>query len=210
MPYTIALTGGIGSGKSSAARVFRELGATVIDADAIAHDLTGPGGAAITPLLSVFGDACIDSHGALDRPRMRNLAFAEPAVRRNLEAILHPLIRAESERRAKAAQGPYTVLMIPLLVESDSFQSEGRARFQRILVVDCPEEVQIERTIERSNLPEAGVRAIMATQASRAQRLAAADDVVDNSGSPEALCAQIERLHQHYLDLASVWKKSHP
>jgi dephospho-CoA kinase len=208
MPYSVGLTGGIGSGKSSAAGMFGELGAEVIDADAIAHELTRPGGAAIAPVRAAFGDAFIDSGGALDRARMRSLVFSDPGGKQRLEAILHPLIRAESERRAKAATSPYVVMMIPLLVESGGAKDNGRARFQRIAVVDCPEETQIARVTKRSNLPAAEVRAIMATQASRAQRLAAADDVIDNSGSLEMLRGRINQLHRHYLDLASLWKKS--
>jgi dephospho-CoA kinase len=208
MPYSVGLTGGIGSGKSSAAGMFGELGAEVIDADAIAHELTRPGGAAIAPVRAAFGDAFIDSGGALDRARMRSLVFSDPGGKQRLEAILHPLIRVESERRAKAATSPYVVMMIPLLVESGGAKDNGRARFQRIAVVDCPEETQIARVTKRSNLPAAEVRAIMATQASRAQRLAAADDVIDNSGSLEMLRGRIKQLHRHYLELASLWKKS--
>jgi dephospho-CoA kinase len=208
MPYTIGMTGGIGSGKSSVAGVFQEFGASVIDTDAIAHNLTGPGGAAIAPLLDAFGKQYIDARGALDRTRMRGLAFSDPTSRRKLETILHPMIRMESARLADAAQGPYVMLVIPLLVESETMLSSGQPRFQRILVVDCPEQTQIERTIRRSNLPESEIRAIMASQASRAQRLAAADDVIDNSGSPEAVRPQIGQLHQRYLDLATAWNKS--
>ncbi len=208
IPYSVGLTGGIGSGKSSAAEMFGELGAEVIDADAIAHELTRSGGAAIAPIRAAFGDTFIDSGGALDRARMRTLAFTDSEAKQRLEAILHPLIRSESERRAMSATSSYVVMMIPLLVESGGAKANGRTRFQRIAVVDCPEETQLARVIKRSNLPVAEVRAIMATQASRAQRLAAADDVIDNSGSLETLRGRIRQLHRHYLGLASSWKKS--
>jgi dephospho-CoA kinase len=204
MPYTIGLTGGIGSGKSSVAEILGALGATVIDADAIAHALTAAGGAAIAPIRATFGDDFIGADGALDRPRMRDLAFAEPAAKKRLEAILHPLIRAESDRKAAAATGPYVVLMIPLLVESGGAKPPGRDRYRRIAVVDCPPATQIARVMARSKLPEAQVQAIMAAQASREQRLAAADDVLDNSGTPGALRPQVERLHRRYLELAGL------
>jgi dephospho-CoA kinase len=133
---------------------------------------------------------------------MRDLAFAEPAAKKRLEAILHPLIRDESDRLAAAAAGPYVILMIPLLVESGGGRPPGRDRYQRIAVVDCPPETQVARVMARSHLPEAQVRAIMAAQAGREQRLAAADDIIDNGGTPEALRPQVERLHQRYLALA--------
>ncbi len=202
LPYTIGLTGGIGSGKSSVADIFSALGATVIDADAIAHALSAPGGAAIAPVRATFGDGFIGPDGALDRGRMRDLAFSDPAAKKRLETILHPLIRAESDRLAAAATGPYVVLMIPLLVESGGAQAPGRDRYRRIAVVDCPQQTQVTRVMARSRLPEAQVRAIMAAQATREQRLAAADDVIDNSGVQDALRPQVEHLHRRYLELA--------
>lgn len=202
--YTIGLTGGIGGGKSSVADLFGALGATVIDSDAIAHALTAPDGTAIAPIRATFGDDFIDAGGALDRPKMRDLAFAEPGAKKKLEAILHPLIRAESDRLATAASGPYVILMIPLLVESGGARPPGRARYARIAVVDCPPATQVARVMARSRLPESQVLAIMATQAGREQRLAAADDVIDNSGPPEALRPQVERLHRQYLSLAGA------
>ena len=204
MPYTIGLTGGIGSGKSSAADLFSELGATVIDSDAIAHALTAPGGGAIAAIRATFGDDFIDGSGALDRPKMRQLAFTESGARKKLESILHPLIRTESDRLANAARGPYVILMIPLLIESGGGRPPGRDRFGRIAVVDCPETTQLARVTARSHLPEAQVHAIIASQASREQRLAAADDVIDNSGSLEALRPQVGRLHGQYLALAGA------
>jgi dephospho-CoA kinase len=196
---TIGLTGGIGSGKSSVAREFERLGVEVIDADALAHRLSAPGGAAIEAIRAAFGPEVIDASGALDRARMRGIVFADRDARRRLEAILHPLIRAETERLARAARSPYVVLMIPLLVESRS----PRERCDRVLVVDCPEEKQIERVMARSGLARTEVEAIMASQASRQARLAAADDVIDNAGAPSALAPQVAVLHRRYLDHAT-------
>ena len=200
MPYVVGLTGGIGSGKSAAAQTFEEFGATVIDTDAIAHALTGPGGAAIAPIRAAFGADYITAAGALARARMRELVFADAAKKSVLEAILHPLIRQRSGELVQAARGPYVILMVPLLIESRDY----RGRCQRILVVDCPEELQVERVVTRSGISAAQVRAIMATQASRAARLAAADDVIDNSRDPAHLRREVEALHRRYLQLAAA------
>lgn len=197
--YTVGLTGGIGSGKSTVARAFEAHGVEIVDADALAHGLTAPGGAAIPALRAAFGDEVIDATGALDRARMRRIAFADPGARKRLEAILHPMIRAETDRLAQSARSPYLILMIPLLVES----GDPRARCDRVLVVDCPEAEQIRRVMARGGLARTDVEAIMATQVSRAKRLAAADDVVDNSGEPAGIDAQVAMLHRRYLDLAS-------
>jgi dephospho-CoA kinase len=197
-PLTVCLTGGIGSGKSSVAQLFAARGVEVIDADALAHQLTGPGGAALPAIVGEFGPEILDAAGALDRARMRRLAFADPAVRKRLEAILHPMIRAETERRAITARSPYLILMIPLLIES----GPPRSRCDRVLVVDCPEEEQIRRTMRRSSLSREEVQAILATQASRAARLAHADDVIDNGGDPSQLAPEVEALHRRYLELA--------
>jgi len=197
--FTVGLTGGIGSGKSTVAHAFEAHGVEVIDADALAHGLTAPGGAAIPALRTAFGNEVIDASGALDRARMRRIAFADASARQRLEAILHPMIRAETDRLARSARSAYVILMIPLLVES----GDPHARCDRVLVVDCPEEEQVRRVMARSGLPRAEAEAIMATQASRAARLAAADDVVDNSGKPSGLAAQVATLHRRYLDFAS-------
>jgi len=197
---TVCLTGGIGSGKSSAARLFEARGVAVIDADALAHELTASGGAAIPAIRAAFGGEIIDERGALDRERMRQQVFRDPAARKRLEAILHPMIRDESERRRAAATSAYVILMIPLLVES----GDPRGRCDRVLVVDCPEPEQIRRVMLRSNLARTEVEAIMATQASRAARLAVADDVIDNGGDPDRLGAQVEALHARYLSLAGA------
>jgi dephospho-CoA kinase len=195
----VGLTGGIGSGKSSVARAFESRGVTVVDADALAHALTGPGGAAMPAIRAAFGADCADPSGALDRARMRARVFADPEAKARLEGILHPMIRAETLRLANEAPGPYVILMIPLLVES----GVARSRCDRVLVVDCPEEEQVRRVMSRSGLTAAEVRAIMATQATRAQRLAAADDVLDNGGDPAGIAAQVEALHARYLELSA-------
>jgi dephospho-CoA kinase len=196
MKLVVGLTGGIGSGKSAAAEEFARLGATVVDTDAIAHELTRAGGPAIPELERTFGKQVIGPDGAMDRTRMRERVFADAAAKKALEALLHPMIREESRRRIEAAPGPYVVHVVPLLVESPDY----RKRVDRVLVVDCPEELQLARVRARSSLPEAQVRAIIASQATRADRLAAADDVIDNSGSLETLRKQVAALHRRYLD----------
>jgi dephospho-CoA kinase len=196
----VGLTGGIGSGKSAAAAVFAELGATVVDTDAIAHELTVPGGIAIGPIRDAFGAALIAAGGALDRARMRELVFADSKAKHRLEGILHPLIRTVTDARTLAATGPYVIQMIPLLIESGKY----RERVKRVLVVDCPETTQIERTVARSRLDAGQVRAIMAAQVSREVRLAAADDVIDNQGSLAQLRLQVEALHPRYLEFAAA------
>jgi dephospho-CoA kinase len=208
MPFIVGLTGGIGSGKSAAAAIFAELGAEVVDTDAIAHELTAPGGAAIAPIREAFGDPFIAATGALDRGKMREAAFADPAVRKRLEAILHPLIRRVTEERTRAASGPYVIQVIPLLVESGQSPNSARSRMQRVLVVDCPEETQVARTIGRSGLTEDQVRAIMTAQASRSARLAAANDVIDNSQDLAGLRGQVAILHRRYLELAAIMPKA--
>jgi dephospho-CoA kinase len=197
LTLVVGLTGGIGSGKSAVADEFAKLGATVVDTDAIAHELTQKGGAAVAEVERTFGKDFIAA-GAMDRKRMRDHVFADPAAKRSLEALLHPMIREESARRIAAATGPYVVHVVPLLVESPDY----RRRVDRVLVVDCPEETQVERVRARSGLSEDEVRAIMRGQVPRAERLAAADDVIDNSGPRDALRNQVAALHQKYLQFA--------
>lgn len=178
---TLGLTGGIGSGKSTVASLLAEHGAAVVDADALSRGLTAPGGAAIDAIRTVFGPAFITPDGALDRDRMRQTIFAEPAARQRLEAIVHPLVRHATEQRLDAARrqgAACAVLDIPLLVES----GQWAARVDRVLVVDCSVATQVERVQRRSGLDEAAVLRIVAAQASRAQRRAAADAVVFNDG----------------------------
>jgi dephospho-CoA kinase len=196
MSFVVGLTGGIGSGKSAAAAEFGRLGAAVVDTDAIAHELTEAGGSAIPEIQRVFGPAAIDASGAMDRAKMRARVFADPGTKQALEALLHPLIREESQRRIAAASAPYVIHVVPLLVESPGY----RRRVDRVLVIDAPDELQVERVRSRSGLSEAEVRAIVAAQAPRAQRLAAADDVIENRGTIEALREQVAALHRKYLE----------
>jgi dephospho-CoA kinase len=195
----VGLTGGIGSGKSTVAARLAALGASVVDTDEISRHLTGPAGAAMESLRRAFGDKFVAVDGSLDRDAMRALAFEDAAARKQLESILHPAIRAQADRQLSAAKGPYAILVVPLLFESGA----PRERVQRILVVDCPEELQVERTARRSGLAPAQVRAIMATQWPRVRRLEAADDVISNAGAPEELAAQCERTHQKYLEMSA-------
>jgi dephospho-CoA kinase len=195
MGFVVGLTGGIGSGKSAAAEEFGRLGATVVDADAIAHELTRAGGAAIGQVRSLFGDEYIDAEGAMNRAKVRALVFRDPAARKTLEELLHPMIRSESERRIAAASGPYVIHVVPLLVESPAY----RQRVARVLVVDCPESIQVERVRRRSSISEVEARRVIEAQSKREDRLAAADDVIDNSGSIAALHKQVRELHARYL-----------
>ena len=187
----IGLTGGIGSGKSTVAAALAALGASVIDTDAIARSLTQPGGAAIAAIAAQFGAEFVDASGALDRSRMRELAFADPAARQRLEAILHPLIRAETARQADAAQGTAIVFDVPLLIESGRW----REQVDRVLVVDCREATQVERVMARSGWTREAVQAVLAQQASRRSRRAGADAVIHNDGlSHEELRAEVRAL----------------
>ena len=200
MSFVVGLTGGIGSGKSAAAAEFERLGATVIDTDAIAHELTQSGGRAIADVERIFGKEVIGATGAMDRKRMRERVFADPVARQALESLLHPMIREESQRRIAAARGAYVVHVVPLLVESGDY----RNRVDRVLVIDVPEEQQIERVRARSGLSEAEVKAIIASQATRAARLAAADDVIENRGTIDALRKQVAAYHRKYLEYSSA------
>lgn len=203
--FAVGLTGGIGCGKSTVADLFAARGASLVDTDVIAHQLTVPGGAAMPALLQAFGPGCATPDGAMDRKRMRDLVFADPGARTRLEAILHPMIRTATAAAALAATGPYTIFVVPLLVESGTW----RERVQRILAIDCQESTQIARVMARNGLPEAQVKAIMAAQASRQQRLAAAEDVIDNDAGLDALLPQVERLHNFYLSLTRQEPSQH-
>ena len=193
--FAIGLTGGIGCGKTTVANMFAELGATLVDTDEIAHALTAPGGAAMGALIAEFGPEFATADGAMDRARMRALVFSDAAAKARLEAILHPRIRTAALAAALIATGSYVIYVVPLLIESGTW----RARVARILAIDCPEEVQVARVMARNGLTEAQVRAIMATQVSRPERLAAADDVITNNGELAALNPQIARLHAQYM-----------
>ena len=200
MPYVIGLTGGIGSGKSTVAEIFRRLGATIIDTDALSHALTLPGRPGFQVIVEAFGQQMLDPQGRLDRARLRRLVFSDKNARQRLEALLHPLIRQEVDRALATATGPYVILVVPLLTETGGW----RERVDRVLVVDCSEEEQIRRTMARSQLSREEVQAIMAAQASRAARLALADDVIVNDSSPQALEDVVRTLDARYRRLAGA------
>ena len=193
--FSVGLTGGIGCGKTTVANRFAALGASVIDTDEIAHALTAPHGAAMPAIVDEFGAAFATAEGALDRAAMRALVFSDSTARHRLEAILHPRIRDAAYAAAAIATGSYVIFVVPLLIESGTW----RERVDRILAIDCPEDLQVARVMARNGMPEAQVRAIMATQVTRAQRLAAADDVVVNDRGLDELAPQIASLHEKYL-----------
>jgi dephospho-CoA kinase len=196
--FSVGLTGGIGSGKTTVADMFAARGAAIIDTDLIAHRLTAPHGAAIEQIRTSFGPEFLTPEGAMDRAKMRNHVFQDSAAKSRLEAILHPLIRNETEQAAKKADGLYLIFVVPLLVESGTW----RQRVSRVLVVDCSEETQVRRVMHRSGLTEPQVRSIMAAQATRPQRHSAADDIIDNDGDALALAPQVDKLHALYAKLA--------
>jgi dephospho-CoA kinase len=193
----VGVTGGIGSGKSTAARLFAECGAGLVDTDEIALRLTQPGQPAVAEIARRFGPEYLTPAGALDRQRMRSHVFSDPGAKAQLEAILHPLIRMQVAEQVRASDAPYVLVLIPLLVETGGYPT----LVQRVLVVDADEAVQIARTMARSALSEEQVRAIMRTQATREQRLAAADDIIDNNGDLEQLRLQVQALHARYLEM---------
>jgi dephospho-CoA kinase len=196
--FRVALTGGIGSGKSTVANLFAALGVQVIDADAVAHALTAPGQPTVMEIGRAFGPGLVDDAGALDRAALRRIVFADAAQRRRLERLLHPRIRDRMLADLAAARGPYVLLVIPLLFET------GQADLaDRILVVDLPEVEQIRRVRLRSGLPDAEIRRILDAQVPRDVRLSGADDVIDNAGPCEALAPAVEALHRTYLGLAA-------
>ncbi|GAB1577464.1 dephospho-CoA kinase [Bordetella petrii] len=200
--YKIGLTGGIGSGKTRVADMLAEWGAALVDTDEIAHALTAPGGAAMPAIRETFGGAAVAPDGALDRAWMRDLVFRQPEARARLEAVLHPLIGLHAARAAEAAHGTYLVFVVPLLVESGRW----RDRVDRICVVDCDPETQVARVQARSGLTEPAIRRIMAAQAARATRLAAADDVIVNDGATtaEQLRARAKALHDRWCQFATA------
>jgi len=193
----IGLTGGIASGKSTVEQRLIELGVPVVNADDSARAVVAHGQTGLAAVVERFGGGVLRPDGELDRPALRNLIFQSPEKRRDLEAILHPLIREHMERQAAGAVGPYLVLSIPLLVES----SGARDRVDRILVVDADESQQVQRLMTRDSVSVEQARAVLAAQASRTDRLKAADDVLLNSGSVAELRQAVDRLHQRYLEL---------
>ncbi|ANI98796.1 dephospho-CoA kinase [Polynucleobacter wuianus] len=196
----IGLTGGIGSGKTAVSDLLAKLGAGIVDTDLIAHQITAPNGIAISAIQKQFGTEYLDINGALDRSKMRALVFAKVEARKALEAITHPLIRQETIKQAEllVAKGiPYLVFVVPLLIESGSWEG----LIDRLVVVDCPEEIQITRVMQRSNLPRAEVERILQAQTSRRDRLARADIVIENQGSLATLNVEVNQLHQKILQI---------
>ncbi len=196
---TIALTGGIGSGKTTVSDRFAELGAGVIDTDLLSRELTAPPSPVLDRIAEVFGAKILDADGALERARLRQLVFQDHEARARLEAILHPAIKNLMLQRLAVLQTPYAILVIPLL-----FETGQQDLADRVLVVDVPEQVQIERVKRRNGLDEDEIRRILSSQVSRRERTAGADDRIDNSGDPAALEAQIQRLHARYLVMAAA------
>ena len=199
--FIVGLTGGIASGKSTVGNLFQTLGASLIDADEVAREVVMPGQPTLGQLVAVFGEEILDAEGRLNRQRLRDMAFGDPALRRRLDTIMHPAIGLRMQEHLRQAQGPYVILMVPLLVET------GQHRLvNRVLVVDVPEAVQIERLMARDGVSREQARQALAAQSTRAQRRAAADDVLSNAGTPEDLAEPVRRLHHTYLRLAKEHK----
>jgi len=201
-PYLVGLTGGIGSGKSAVAAAFAARGADVLDADDVAHAISRRGEPGHRAVVDAMGESFLTESGELDRAALRRRAFDDATFRRDLEQLLHPLIAARLDEAIAGLRGPYGLLVVPLLLERGGL----RKRVARILVVDCPEQEQVRRVQLRSGITADEVRRIMATQLPRAERLAQADDVIDNSGPPEALAPQVERLDRRYRRLAARFR----
>ncbi len=202
-PLRIGLTGGIASGKSTVAELFAELGATVIDTDVIAREVVAPGMPALVQIRQEFGDRVFDELGQFDRAAMRRLAFDDDGVRRRLEAILHPVIQAETVRQANIVRGPYQVIVVPLLVRSPLLKF-----VDRVLTIDCDEETQVRRLMVRDGESVGRARRMLAAQSTREERLAVADDVIRNDGDLAATLEQVKTLHRKYLALAAGGRKS--
>jgi dephospho-CoA kinase len=199
MAYVVGMTGGIGSGKTEVARAFSAVGIEVADADVISRRLSMPGQVGHAAIAAAFDAGVLLPSGELDRAELRRRAFADPQARARLEAALHPLIRRELYREMAVWRGIYGVVVVPLLLERGGLAKE----MDRVLVVDCSEDEQVRRVVARSGLAPAEVRAIMATQLDRLTRLRDADDVLDNSGSPDAIAPQVAELDRRYKELAS-------
>ena len=197
-PFRVALTGGIASGKTTIANLFAELGVPLIDTDVIARQVVEPGQPALAEVAKAFGPDVLDADGRLDRRRLRERIFADPTARQRLEAILHPAIRAEMERQSREADGPYQMLVIPLLTEG-----KRRDHVDRVLLVDVPEELQVQRLMMRDGVTHEQARASLNAQATRAERLAMADDVIRNTGRVDDLREEVAKMHGKYLALAA-------
>lgn len=193
-PAVLILTGGVASGKSAAADSFARRGVEVIDTDQLARDVVLPGSRGLQGLVEMTSPQILHSDGSLDRRQLRTMIIADPSLRERVEQLLHPLIEQAAIEAIEQVQGPYCVLAVPLFVESGRFQWASR-----VLVVDVPESVQLSRLMARDHTDEAQARGLMAAQASRAERLAVADDVIDNQGTLAQLDTQVEALHQQYL-----------
>ncbi|EHG7610388.1 TPA: dephospho-CoA kinase [Citrobacter sedlakii] len=198
MRYTVALTGGIGSGKSTVANAFADLGIQIVDADMIARQVVEPGQPALAAIADHFGLALLDADGRLQRRLLRERIFANPHEKVWLNALLHPLIQQETQRQFQQATSPYVLWVVPLLVENGL-----TTKANRVLVVDVTPETQLLRTMQRDDVTRAHAEQILAAQATREARLAAADDVIDNNGAPESIRSDVARLHALYLQLAS-------
>lgn len=196
-PLRIGMTGGIGSGKSTAAALFESLGVPVLDADHLTRELTGPGQPALEAIRQAFGAVVIDADGHLSRRALRERVFNDDSERRRLEAILHPLIYAELDQRTATLKSAYTIWVVPLLLETGASD-----KVDRVLVIDCPEDLQLQRASQRDGQDRDAIRRIMAQQASRQQRLEQADDILVNDADSASLEQQIRHLHQRYLTLA--------
>ncbi|NIL94535.1 MAG: dephospho-CoA kinase [Woeseiaceae bacterium] len=196
-PPRIGLTGGIASGKSTVADMFADLGAVVIDTDVIAREVVMPGEPALDEIVAAFGNDIVDDAGMLKRGDLREIVFSNEAARKRLEAIIHPRIRSAAIQRAEAANGPYQLIVVPLL-----FESPLKEAVDRVLVVDCTEETQIRRLMARDAASETEARQMLAAQASRAERLSIADDVISNDKSVANTRQQVIALHEIYLSLA--------
>jgi dephospho-CoA kinase len=204
-PPRIALTGGVASGKSTVSRLFGALGVPVIDADEVARELVAPGSALLAQVLEKFGAQLRRPDGSLDRAALRRIVFADAAKRQQLEALLHPAISVRTEKLAAQAGGPYQIHVLPLLVET-----HAGSRFDRVLLVDCPEALQLARLQARDHCDAGQARAVIDSQASREARLAAADDVIVNDTDPADLVAKVAALDQTYRALAAAAHSSAP
>lgn len=201
----IGLTGGIGCGKSTVSALFQALDVPIIDADDIAHQLAKPGQPALQEIIDLFGDSLLNSDGTLNRPLLRTQVFNHPVDKQKLEAILHPRVETEIKRQMGSLTTPYCIVSVPLL-----FEAKMSHLVNRILVVDCPVELQIERVRRRNNLPEADIRAIIASQISRDYRLQHADDVIDNTLTHGKLADQVKKLHNLYLSISAATGTAKP
>ncbi len=201
--FRVGLTGGIASGKTTVANLFAALGVTIIDTDLLAREVVAPGTALLSEIAAHYGADILAADGSLDRRQLRERVFADPAERRWLEERTHPAIRELTDRRSAAAKGPYSMVAIPLLVET-----RGADRFDRVLVVDCEPELQVARLMARDGITRDAARAMLAAQVTREARLAVASDIIRNDGDIAALRDQVARLHREYVAAAGTEKQS--